>query len=357
MTNDVDILKTAPVEFDPNLDRSVASLWAQYGGRLVTCGVVHTAKLAMAGFESPDVDFAGNGTCAAIGFTDLSVGEGGWVYGRPIAGVGAMQTEKTEGSVQVPVYGKVPRQVTTLVGYEVTQRWIQIPSGLPGTVKVHIVTPERWLKDFAPHVNNSIYNPSTGIVTGVPIYRTDTVYDTVITGYETRPDSYSLDVGNQRAVAGLKYLSGLMPWFGGAEISAEAGIPVWRKGWAAAAKHVVYTAGAGTVRAVAVRENGNVVTPDDFGAGEFLAEDWIVGGIPEPINVGTLRLPAEGFGFVVLAPLPASSGDGDGTGGGGNTGTSPLHLYNADTRGTVQAYARGTSPNELRIEVAPLPPK
>lgn len=73
-----------------------------------------------------------------------------------------------------------------------------------------------------------------------------------------------------------------MTWWD-AEIIAEGGVPVRRRAWltatATAGQRVVYVAGAGTTRAVAVMRNGateTVVSASTWGTTEFAADDWEV---------------------------------------------------------------------------------
>ena len=73
-----------------------------------------------------------------------------------------------------------------------------------------------------------------------------------------------------------------MTWWD-AEIIARGGVPVRRRAWlsvtATAVQRVVYVAGAGTTRAVAVMRNGAVetlISSASWGAAEFDADDWEV---------------------------------------------------------------------------------
>ena len=73
-----------------------------------------------------------------------------------------------------------------------------------------------------------------------------------------------------------------MTWWD-AEIIARGGVPVRRRAWlaatATAGQRVVYVAGAGTTRAVAVMRNGateTVVTTATWGVADFNADDWEV---------------------------------------------------------------------------------
>ena len=72
-----------------------------------------------------------------------------------------------------------------------------------------------------------------------------------------------------------------MRWFGEAEVLAKAGTPVRRRSWLSdgglVGKRIVYAAGAGTTRAVAVVRNGTaegVVESGAFTSPDFLADDW-----------------------------------------------------------------------------------
>jgi hypothetical protein len=123
------------------------------------------------------------------------------------------------------------------------------------------------------------------------------------------------------AIAGLRWILGGMPWFGGAWESALAGQWVRRAAWQDLARAVRYVAGGGTTRAVAVRETGERVTTADFGAEEFLATDWeLLDGTAEPAEIDVTDWVFSGSGgvpFAVVAspatpdptqPLPPTTG-------------------------------------------------
>ena len=66
-----------------------------------------------------------------------------------------------------------------------------------------------------------------------------------------------------------------------AEPFARSGVPVRRAAWSSDASlsgtTIVFSAGAGTTRAVAVFQRGGseaVERADKFGAADFLADDW-----------------------------------------------------------------------------------
>jgi len=71
-----------------------------------------------------------------------------------------------------------------------------------------------------------------------------------------------------------------MTWWA-AEPLARGGVTVRRRAWLASTplrlNRVVYVAGAGTSRSVAVMRNGTIeaiITPAVFGVSEFAADDW-----------------------------------------------------------------------------------
>jgi len=57
------------------------------------------------------------------------------------------------------------------------------------------------------------------------------------------------------------------------EPMAKLGVPVRRSSWPAT-RSLVFKAGAGTTRAVAVLQNGSVESVYSFRAAEFQADDW-----------------------------------------------------------------------------------
>lgn len=89
----------------------------------------------------------------------------------------------------------------------------------------------------------------------------------------------------------LAWITGGLPWWGATDAAARAGVWVRRAAWADPLRQIRFEAGAGTTRAVAVQAvTGQVgaaprVATDDFGAAEFLAEDWMILSTVDPAPI------------------------------------------------------------------------
>lgn len=117
------------------------------------------------------------------------------------------------------------------------------------------------------------------------------------------------------------------PWWGSIAATARDGSWVRRNAWDDWGRRIRYVPGAGTTRAVAVDQDGAVLTPDGFGAQEFLATDWtIVGaGEPAPMDVTdwVFSGPAAAVPFVVHAGGEEAEGSANPVLAGGSAEPSP----------------------------------
>lgn len=120
----------------------------------------------------------------------------------------------------------------------------------------------------------------------------------------------------RRAVAALAWAaSGAgAPWWGSIAATARAGSWVRRVSWEDWARRVRYVAGAGTARAVAVDQSGAVLTPESFGAAEYLATDWQVVGTAEPMPVDVTDWVFSGPPDAVAWAVEGSATPGENTG-------------------------------------------
>jgi hypothetical protein len=152
------------------------------------------------------------------------------------------------------------------------------------------------------------------------------------------------------AIAELRWILGGMPWWGGAWESALAGQWVRRAAWPDITQAVRYAAGAGTTRAVAVRESGNRVSTADFGAAEFLAEDWeLLDGNAEPSQVDVTdwvfavsgNTGVRGAAFAVVVQPGGGPGDGGGP-------TTPPPTTGLPQTGEGFVYLRNGTPTLVR---------
>lgn len=147
-----------------------------------------------------------------------------------------------------------------------------------------------------PGATLSAYSPQWGFYGGISFLDVDTSLD-------WKP-----------AVAALEWMDVGQPWQGYIWEAARAGGRVTRQAWGDATRTLHYVAGAGTTRAVAVRESGAVATVADFAGADWLAEDWlVVGGQRFPVDVTDWRLdgPAWSVPFAVSSLVPVV-GPGDG---------------------------------------------
>jgi hypothetical protein len=130
-----------------------------------------------------------------------------------------------------------------------------------------------------------------------------------------------------RPVVGtLRYVVSGLPWWGAIDAAARAGRWVRRSGWTDQNRAVRFVAGAGTTRAVAVRETGERVTTADFTSAEWTAQDWVVvDGEPVLVDVtdAVLDLHRRGGGVEVQQMVLFAAGPSIG-GGGGATPTDPI---------------------------------
>jgi len=105
------------------------------------------------------------------------------------------------------------------------------------------------------------------------------------------------------------------------EASARAGSWVRRNGWVEYTRRIRFVAGAGTTRAVAVDEAGEVLTPSGFGAAEWLAGDWMVWDDEEPAPVDVSDwVFSGGAQTIAFAVAAAAVTSGESSGGGSPEG-------------------------------------
>lgn len=145
-----------------------------------------------------------------------------------------------------------------------------------------------------PGATLSAYSPQWGFYGGISFLDVDTSLD-------WKP-----------AVAALEWMDVGQPWQGYIWEAARAGGRVTRQAWGDGTRTLHYVAGAGTTRAVAVRESGAVATVADFAGADWLAEDWlVVGGQRFPVDVTDWLLdgPAWSVPFAVSSLVPVV-GDG-----------------------------------------------
>jgi hypothetical protein len=172
-------------------------------------------------------------------------------------------------------------------------------------------------------------------------FRDGRLYGVPIRGFA----SNSLD-----AMAELRWIFDGMPWFSGAWESALAGQWVRRSAWQDLSQAVRFEAGLGTTRAIAVRETGQRVTTEDFGAPEFLADDWeLLDGNDEPSPVDVTdwvfavsgNTGVRGSAFAVIEQLGGGPGDGGGP-------TTPPPTIGLPPTGEGFVYVRNGTPTLVR---------
>ncbi len=133
------------------------------------------------------------------------------------------------------------------------------------------------------------------------------------------------------AVSALVWAQSGLPWWGPIASGAQAGRWVRRSVWESG-RQVRFEAGGGTTRAVAVVESGERVTTVDFGAAEFLAEDWeFADGLlqaPGPVDVTDLVF--SGSSGAVAFAIEGSDIGADPSAGEPGTGVLPTAPASGD---------------------------
>lgn len=124
-----------------------------------------------------------------------------------------------------------------------------------------------------------------------------------------------------------------VPWWPVGETMARSGQWMRRRSWSDADRRIRFEAGAGTAAEVAVlRDSVNAVPiplrSEDFGAAEFLSQDWEAYAVPDPhalIDVTDFQFQSSiggGAGFF-FAVVPAGDLLEGGGGGGGSVPAPP----------------------------------
>ena len=272
----------------------------------VSAGAASTLRIRRGGADVGGV-FGAAQYPAAVGISQIEV-RGNRVWGVPCRGVGAKQALIQSGwSVSVSAGGSWSWSNPFTDGPHLVQIWgnswygnggYSMGSGWQYVAR----SPEPYaggtndIWRVFPGATLSAYSPQWGFYGGILFLDVDTSLD-------WKP-----------AVAALEWMDVGQPWQGYIWEAARAGARVTRQAWGDATRTLHYVAGAGTTRAVAVREGGAVATVVDFAGAEWLAEDWlVVGGQRFPVDVTDWLLdgPAWSVPFAVSSLVPVV-GPGDG---------------------------------------------
>ena len=276
--------------------RTVEEAWAENPNAL-TLGVAAISQAAsllkLGAFRAASAAYA----ACAIAVTRLE-NRGSRIYGVPCVGVGSVATPPKTWWIISAAAGTTILWTNPFSKTVTVRVWAN--SGYGGGASVVLTGFTFLSKSSVPYdPNPGNLNGNYSMAPGATIKSTGGIYG-VFGGVELISADEALDW--KPAVYSLEWVTAGVSWWGGADLSARAGIWVRRSSWTDADRKIRFEAGAGTSRAVAVQIVGGSsvaerVTKADFGKEEFLADDWQIDSSAEPAKIDVTDLSFSGAGI------------------------------------------------------------